>query len=91
MSTTSTPATWQTHRYPRSVYGPQGVSYYSADVSPTEYLTVKRDQGEWAWRIFTTRQHDPFGGALSLARGTESSLAKAKAAVLADWQARQSD
>lgn len=77
---------WETHRHPNSVYGPQGVSYYSTSISPTEYLTVQRSEYgtlDWTWKKFTIRKHNAFGGAQQLASGQARTAREAKAAALA--------
>lgn len=82
----TTEVAWDVQRFPRSPYGPHGIRQRRADVSPTEYLTVKREDGEWRWDVFTIRQHDPLGRPVRLDGGSRSTLATAKAAALSAWQ-----
>ncbi len=79
---------WETHRYPASVRGPQGISYRSARVSPTEYVTVKREDGYWRWDLYTIREHDMFGRAKRLDGGSRPTMSTSKAAAIAAWEAR---
>lgn len=79
---------WETHRYPQSVRGPQGISYRSARVSPTEYVTVKAEDGEWRWDLHTNREHDVFSRAKRLDGGSRSTMKLAKDAAIAAWVAR---
>lgn len=77
--------TWETHRHPRSVYGPQGISYYSLKTTPTEYLAVQKSEygNGWTWKLYTIRQHNTFGGAQQLASGQAPTAREAKAQALA--------
>lgn len=80
----TTTARWTVHRYPRAPLGPQGISYYSLDITPTEYLAVRKDgYGGWEWCKYTILRHNAFGGAQQLASGSATTARAAKAAALA--------
>lgn len=72
---------WSVHRHPR-VLGESRIAYRRADPSPTEYLTVKAEDGAWRWEVRTIRQHDALGRPLRLAGGSRDTLKDAKAAAL---------
>jgi len=82
---------WITHR---RRYSPLEHGRHSAiinrraTVSPTEYLTVKNEYGEWRWELFTYKHHDVTGRARLLDGGAKPTMAAAKAAAVAAWEAR---